>query len=41
MLESEQIEILVLGSGEGGKYLAWDMASSGPSLRSREVQMDR
>ncbi len=25
----EQIDILVLGSGEGGKYLAWHMAHSG------------
>ena len=29
MLEPEQVEILILGSGEGGKYLAWHMAQSG------------
>jgi pyruvate/2-oxoglutarate dehydrogenase complex dihydrolipoamide dehydrogenase (E3) component len=26
---SQHFEMLVLGSGEGGKYLAWDMAKSG------------
>ena len=26
---AEQVDILVLGSGEGGKYLAWHMAQSG------------
>lgn len=29
MSESEHYELLVLGSGEGGKYLAWHMAQSG------------
>jgi pyruvate/2-oxoglutarate dehydrogenase complex dihydrolipoamide dehydrogenase (E3) component len=29
MSQPEQFEILVLGSGEGGKYLAWHMARSG------------
>lgn len=29
MSQPEQFEILVLGSGEGGKYLAWHMAKSG------------
>lgn len=29
MAEPERIEVLVLGSGEGGKYLAWHMARSG------------
>src|SRR6267142_1570011 len=29
MLEPERVEILILGSGEGGKYLAWHMAQSG------------
>ena len=29
MSEPEQFEMLVLGSGEGGKFLAWHMAKSG------------
>src|SRR5438128_7909152 len=29
MSQSERIEILVLGSGAGGKYLAWHMARAG------------
>jgi choline dehydrogenase-like flavoprotein len=29
MLESERLEILVLGSGVGGKLIAWHMAQSG------------
>jgi pyruvate/2-oxoglutarate dehydrogenase complex dihydrolipoamide dehydrogenase (E3) component len=29
MPDSEHYELLVLGSGEGGKYLAWHMAQSG------------
>ena len=29
MPELERYEVLVLGSGEGGKYLAWHMAKSG------------
>ena len=29
MSQPEHFEMLVLGSGEGGKYLAWDMAKSG------------
>ena len=29
MPEPERYEVLVLGSGEGGKYLAWHMAKSG------------
>jgi pyruvate/2-oxoglutarate dehydrogenase complex dihydrolipoamide dehydrogenase (E3) component len=28
-LKPEHVEVLVLGSGEGGKYLAWHMARSG------------
>ena len=29
MSEPERFEILVVGSGEAGKLLAWDMARSG------------
>jgi pyruvate/2-oxoglutarate dehydrogenase complex dihydrolipoamide dehydrogenase (E3) component len=29
MSEAEQVDLLVLGSGEGGKFLAWHMAKSG------------
>jgi pyruvate/2-oxoglutarate dehydrogenase complex dihydrolipoamide dehydrogenase (E3) component len=29
MMETQRYEVLVLGSGEGGKYLAWHMAKSG------------
>lgn len=29
MSQPEQIDVLVLGSGEGGKYLAWHMARAG------------
>jgi len=31
MPQSERVEVLVLGSGEGGKYLAWHMAKAGHS----------
>ena len=29
MAQSEQVDVLVLGSGEAGKYLAWHMAQAG------------
>ena len=29
MSESERYEALILGSGEGGKFLAWHLAGSG------------
>jgi pyruvate/2-oxoglutarate dehydrogenase complex dihydrolipoamide dehydrogenase (E3) component len=29
MSEAEQLDLLVLGGGEGGKFLAWHMAKSG------------
>jgi pyruvate/2-oxoglutarate dehydrogenase complex dihydrolipoamide dehydrogenase (E3) component len=29
MSEPEQLDMLVLGSGEGGKFLAWHMSKSG------------
>ncbi len=31
MSQPERVEVLVLGSGEGGKYLAWHMAKAGHS----------
>src|SRR6266403_136494 len=31
MPQSERVEVLALGSGEGGKYLAWHMAKAGHS----------
>src|SRR5271165_1949077 len=37
MPEPERYEVLVLGSGEGGKYLAWHMAKSG----NRTAVMER
>jgi choline dehydrogenase-like flavoprotein len=30
MPDVERYEILVVGSGEAGKYLAWTMAEAGP-----------
>ncbi|HTW27837.1 MAG TPA: FAD-dependent oxidoreductase [Acetobacteraceae bacterium] len=29
MAQAEQVELLILGSGEGGKFLAWEMARAG------------
>ena len=29
MSQPEHFEMLILGSGEGGKYLAWHIAKSG------------
>ena len=29
MSEAERYDVVVVGSGEGGKYLAWHMAQSG------------
>jgi len=29
MSQAEHVEMLILGSGEGGKFLAWHMAKSG------------
>lgn len=31
MLPTENYEVLLLGSGEAGKYLAWTLAGSGKS----------
>jgi pyruvate/2-oxoglutarate dehydrogenase complex dihydrolipoamide dehydrogenase (E3) component len=38
MAEPEQFEILILGSGEGGKYLAWHMAQAGHRVAVVERQ---
>jgi hypothetical protein len=32
MSDAEQFDIVVLGSGQGGKLLAWDLARSGKSI---------
>jgi pyruvate/2-oxoglutarate dehydrogenase complex dihydrolipoamide dehydrogenase (E3) component len=29
MAQAERVDVLVLGSGEAGKYLAWHMAHAG------------
>jgi pyruvate/2-oxoglutarate dehydrogenase complex dihydrolipoamide dehydrogenase (E3) component len=29
MPQTEHVEVLILGSGEGGKYLAWHLAKAG------------
>jgi pyruvate/2-oxoglutarate dehydrogenase complex dihydrolipoamide dehydrogenase (E3) component len=39
MSQPERFEILVLGSGEGGKYLAWHMAQSGHRTAVVERQL--
>ena len=38
MSEPEQFEILILGSGAGGKLLAWHMAGSGRRTADEERQ---
>ena len=40
MPDAEKYEILVLGSGEAGKYLAWTMAK-GPPHRDGRAEMAR
>ena len=40
MPQPGRFEILVLGSGTGGKLLAWHMAQAGENCR-RRAQMDR
>ena len=35
------LRILILGSGEGGKYLAWHMGQGGQTHRRRGTPMDR
>ena len=29
MSDAERVEVLILGSGPGGKHLAWEMAKAG------------
>ena len=41
MPQPERYEMLVLGSGAGGKLLAWHMAKSGHRMRRRRAQTDR
>jgi pyruvate/2-oxoglutarate dehydrogenase complex dihydrolipoamide dehydrogenase (E3) component len=33
MPESERYDVVVIGSGEGGKYLAWHLAKAGQRTR--------
>ena len=40
MPQSEQLEVLVLGSGTGGKLIAWHMAQSGRRTAVVETQQD-
>ena len=41
MSQPQPYEVLVLGSGEGGKYLAWHMATSGRPDSRGGAEMDR
>ena len=41
MSQPEHFEMLVLGSGEGGKFLAWHMAQVRAPDRRRRTQTDR
>ena len=36
MTEAERYDAVVIGSGEGGKYLAWDMAQAGQKVAVME-----
>ncbi len=38
MSESEQLKVVILGSGQGGKLLAWDLARSGKKVAVVERQ---
>jgi len=38
MSESERLDVLILGSGQGGKLLAWDLARSGKKVAVVERQ---
>jgi hypothetical protein len=39
MADAEKYEILVLGSGEAGKWTAWTMERSGSSHRDGRAEM--
>ncbi len=41
MAQPERFEVLVLGSGTGGKLVAWHMAKAGTPDGRRRAQMDR
>ena len=38
MSEAEQFDVVILGSGQGGKLLAWDLARSGKKVAVVERQ---
>ena len=41
MSQTEHYEVLILGSGAGGKLLAWQMARSGATDCGRGAPVDR
>jgi hypothetical protein len=41
MSQPEQVEVLILGSGEGGKKMAWHMARSGRRTAVGREEVDR
>ncbi len=41
MSQAERVEVLVLGSGAGGKHLAWHMGKAGHRTARRRAQVDR
>ena len=40
-MSPEQVDVLILGSGQGGKLLAWHMARSGRRYCCRRAPLDR
>lgn len=41
MPDTESYDILIVGAGEAGKWLAWTNGSRGPSHRGRGAKADR
>ncbi len=41
MPDTERYEILILGSGESGKHLAWTMAQAGHRHSGRRAEIHR
>ena len=40
-MSPEQVDVLILGSGQGGKLLAWHMAQVGAAYGCRRTPLDR